>query len=136
MLLSQEVKWQRLSIQVLAVHDADVISCPGVGQIKFSFDSHSYNIEKYCQNPTNDCVDVEVPRNTITSNRNLWDVHSCSVDSELSTFNMYDGFKTLYFSSVFYLETVGFVFSLMLAAAVNSMVKLSRSADSANAKLH
>ena len=76
--------------------ETDVTSCPGVGQIKFSFDSQNYDIDSYCQNLASEnanCADVEVPLNV--SDRDLWDVHSCSVDSELRSFNKYEDFKNL-----------------------------------------
>ena len=75
---------------------ADITSCPGVGQIRFMFDSQSYNVESYCNGPIENrmnCTYVEVPLNV--SSRNLWDVHSCSVDTELRTFGTYNDFKKL-----------------------------------------
>lgn len=73
-------------------------SCPGVGQIKFTFDSHSINSDEYCQERATDtdlidCIDVEVPANA--TSRDLWNVNSCTVDSELRSFNVLDPFIKL-----------------------------------------
>ena len=68
-------------------------SCPEVGQIKFSFDSD--NIVDYCQGDSSaiECIDVEVPANA--TNRDLWNVGSCTVDSNLKAFEVYDQFRGL-----------------------------------------
>lgn len=80
--------------------DKNVTSCPGVGQIQFLFDSEDINSSQYCQDVEdsnndnmNDCIDIEVPANA--TSRDLWNVNSCSVDSELMSFDMLKPFVKL-----------------------------------------
>lgn len=74
----------------------EATSCPGVGQIRFTFDSQSIDSEEYCREHTDttidqvDCIDVEVPANA--TNRDLWNVNSCTVDNELKSFQVFDSF--------------------------------------------
>lgn len=73
-------------------------SCPGVGQIKFTFDSQSINSDEYCQQQGTeadqvDCIDIEVPSNA--TSKDLWNVKSCTVDSELRSFNVLETFVKL-----------------------------------------
>ncbi len=72
----------------------DTTSCPGVSQIKFSFDSRK-NLDGYCPEETNtdNCIDIEVPVNA--TDKNLWDVHSCAVDNELKSSLLYEEFVNL-----------------------------------------
>ena len=78
---------------------SDATSCPGVGQIKFTFDSQHVNSEEYCQEHADtdanqmDCIDVEVPANA--TSRDLWNVNSCTVDSELKSFEVFESFVEL-----------------------------------------
>ena len=69
-------------------------SCPGVGQIKFTFNSHDFDSAEHCQEDpetgTDACVDIAIPVNA--TDRNLWDMHSCFVDGDLKTFGAYDRF--------------------------------------------
>ena len=67
-------------------------SCPEIGQIKFTFDSQSINSDEYCQGDRSimDCIDVEVPANA--THRDLWNVNSCIVDSELKSFDIFENF--------------------------------------------
>ena len=78
------------TIDSSTANDAETASCPEVGQIKFTFNSQSYD---YCQNDIADCIDLEIPANV--SLRNLWNVRSCSIDSELIAFGRYDDFTEL-----------------------------------------
>lgn len=74
----------------------EATSCPGVGQIKFTFNSETINSEEYCQEHADtaiDCIDVEVPANA--TSRDLWNVNSCTVDSELKSFQVFDSFVKL-----------------------------------------
>lgn len=79
----------------------EATSCPaGVGQIKFTFDSQSINSQEYCQEQSQDtninqvdCIDLEVPANA--TSKDLWNVNSCTVDSELKSFKVLDSFVTL-----------------------------------------
>lgn len=70
-----------------------VANCPGTGQIKFAFDSKSVDEDCDDQNESINCVDVAIPDNS--TSKNLWNVHSCSVDSELKSFNLFNNFTHL-----------------------------------------
>lgn len=70
----------------------EVTSCPGVGRIKFAFDSRKQSSD--CQEDTeSNCIDVAIPLNA--TNRDLWNVRSCSVDSELNSFRTLSSFVNL-----------------------------------------
>jgi len=58
--------------------DHEMASCPALGQIKFTFDSRlkAAGIEEQCL-------------------RRLWDVHSCTMDSELDAFRQHEKFISL-----------------------------------------
>lgn len=75
--------------------DNEATSCPGVGQIKFTFDSQTVSSEEYCEELHSgiDCIDVEVPANA--TNRDLWNVNSCTVDSALKSFKVFESFLQL-----------------------------------------
>lgn len=99
---SQIVKRERLeasdAIESSTTSSSESTSCPGVGQIKFTFDSHSINSDEYCQEQgTNvdqgNCIDIAVPANA--TSKDLWNVKSCTVDSELRSFNVLDPFVKL-----------------------------------------
>lgn len=98
------------SVDMSTSSDADVSSCPDQGQIKFAFDSRTVNSDEYCEDEEyfeegeegegegsgdmiKECVDVEVPANS--TERNIWDVHSCPIESELSSFRLLHNFTQL-----------------------------------------
>ena len=74
--------------------DYEAASCPALGQIKFTFDSQLKvaEIQQQCLRNLN-CLDFRVPVNATL--RSLWDVHSCTVDSELDAFNQSQNFTSL-----------------------------------------
>jgi len=70
----------------------EVTSCPGVGQIKFTFDSTE--VDSDCRDDIDDaCFDIAVPINA--SSRHLWNVESCTIDSELKSYGMFESFVKL-----------------------------------------
>ena len=78
--------------------NTDVMSCPALGQVRFIFDSRSINTNQNCQrgenSPAEDsCIDFEVPANA--TSKDLWNVHSCAVDSELKSLGLYNNFTKL-----------------------------------------
>ena len=75
--------------------DYEVASCPALGQIKFTFDSQLKvaEIQQQCPSQKPKCLDFRVPVNATL--RSLWDVHSCTVDSELDAFNQFRNFTFL-----------------------------------------
>ena len=99
LILKKEKEEAGETIESSTSSDKNVTSCPGVGQIQFLFDSENIDSSQYCQDfedsndDVNDCIDVEVPANA--TSRDLWNVNSCSVDSELISFNMLEPFVKL-----------------------------------------
>lgn len=71
--------------------DSDLTSCPALGQIKFTFDSR---VVTDCSDLEGiECFDSRVPVNATT--KHLWNVHSCTVDSEMQSFNLLSNFTKL-----------------------------------------
>ena len=93
------------SIDMSTSTDADVSSCPDRGQIRFMFDSRSVDSGEYCEGyadeeweeggdgEASDCLDVEIPADS--ANNDLWNVHSCPVESELRSFGLLQNFSQL-----------------------------------------
>ena len=84
------------SIDATTSTDTNVIGCPGAKQLKFAFDSRQVDTDLHCQesgNGTRNCIDIEVPINATSTN--LWNIHSCPVDSELKSFKVFDNFTKL-----------------------------------------
>jgi len=76
--------------------DYEMASCPALGQIKFTFDSQlkAAGIQEQCLG-RNKCLDFRVPIPINATLRSLWDVHSCTVDSELDAFSQHKKFISL-----------------------------------------
>jgi len=86
------------SLEVGTNDGIDISSCPESGLIKFIFDARSVDTdfcqeEEFLDDEEVECVDFELPVNA--SDKSLWNVHSCSIESKLQSFGLLENFTRM-----------------------------------------